>query len=144
MPTGGQCSHVAVKESRIIPIPDEMGHDDEAAAMPVTYLTAHHMLRTGHLKKGGHCIDSRWGKVVGAAALQLCQWAGIEAGVGRQASGHKADIIKSFGGIPIDRHNQDFTKIVKEATDGRGVDHILDPIGGRQSSKESRLSCRGR
>ena len=38
--------------SRVIPIPDEMGLD-EAAAMPVTYLTAHHMLHyLGHLKKG--------------------------------------------------------------------------------------------
>ena len=52
MPTGGQCSHVAVKQSRVIPIPDAMGLD-EAAAMPVTYLTAHHMLHyLGHLKKG--------------------------------------------------------------------------------------------
>ena len=64
-----------------------------------------------------------------AAALQLCQWAGIDQ-VWATASGHKSDIIKSFGGIPIDRHNEDFTKVVKEATDGRGVDHILDPIGG--------------
>ena len=58
MPTGGQCSHVSVKESRVIPIPDSMGLD-EAAAMPVTYLTAHHMLHyLGHLKKGETGIQS--------------------------------------------------------------------------------------
>ena len=75
---------------------------------------------------------------VGTAALQLCQWAGIEQ-VWATASGHKSDIIKSFGGIPIDRHNEDFTKIVKEATDGRGVDHILDPIGGDNLARS--LGC---
>ena len=138
MPTGGQCSHVAVKVSRVIPIPDEMGLD-EAAAMPVTYLTAHHMLHyLGHLKKGETVLIHGGAGGVGTAALQLCQWAGIEQ-VWATASGHKSDIIKSFGGIPIDRHNQDFAKIIKEATDGRGVDHILDPIGGDNLSKS--LGC---
>ena len=78
MPTGGQCSHVAVKASRVIPIPDEMGLD-EAAAMPVTYLTAHHMLHyLGHLKKGETVLIHGGAGGVGTAALQLCQWAGIE------------------------------------------------------------------
>ena len=75
---------------------------------------------------------------VGTAALQICQWAGIEQ-VWATASGHKADIIKSFDGIPIDRHNEDFTSIIKDATDGRGVDHILDPIGGDNLTRS--LSC---
>ena len=138
MPTGGQCSHISVKTSRVIVIPDEMGLD-EAAAMPVTYLTAHHMLHyLGHLKKGETVLIHGGAGGVGTAALQLCQWAGIEQ-VWATASGHKGDIIKSFGGIPIDRHNQDFTKIVKEATDGRGVDHILDPIGGENLTRS--LGC---
>ena len=78
MQTGGQCSHVSVKSSRVIPIPDEMGLD-EAAAMPVTYLTAHHMLHyLGHLKKGESVLIHGGAGGVGTAALQLCQWAGIE------------------------------------------------------------------
>ena len=138
MPTGGQCSHIAVKVSRVIAIPDDMGLD-EAAAIPVTYLTAHHMLHyLGHLKKGETVLIHGGAGGVGTAALQLCQWAGIDR-VWATASGHKADVIKSFGGIPIDRHNQDFTKIIKEATDGRGVDHILDPIGGDNLTKS--LGC---
>tara|TARA_Y100000768_G_scaffold20456_1_gene13993 strand:+ start:470 stop:1492 length:1023 start_codon:yes stop_codon:yes gene_type:complete len=138
MPTGGQCSHVTVKVSRVIPIPNEMGLD-EAAAMPVTYLTAHHMLHyLGHLKKGDTVLIHGGAGGVGTAALQLCQWAGIEK-VWATASGHKAEIIKSFGGIPIDRHNEDFTQIVKDATNNRGVDHILDPIGGDNLTRS--LSC---
>ena len=138
MPTGGQCSHVTVKVSRVIPIPDDMGLD-EAAAMPVTYLTAHHMLHyLGHLKKGDTVLIHGGAGGVGTAALQLCQWAGIEK-VWATASGHKAEIIRSFGGIPIDRHNEDFTQIVKDATNNRGVDHILDPIGGDNLTRS--LSC---
>ena len=129
MPTGAQSSHVTVKTSRVIPVPDEMGLD-AAAAMPVTYLTAHHMLHyLGHMKKGETVLIHGGAGGVGTAALQICQWAGIE-NVWATASGSKSGIIKSFGGIPIDRHSQDFAEIIKQATDGRGVDHILDPIGG--------------
>ena len=142
MPTGGQSSHVTVKTSRVIPVPDDMGLD-AAAAMPVTYLTAHHMLHyLGHLKKGETVLIHGGAGGVGTAALQLCQWAGIE-NVWATASGPKSDIIESFGGIAIDRHNQDFVKIIKEATDGRGVDHILDPIGGDNLTRSLSVLAEG-
>ena len=66
---------------------------------------------------------------VGTAALQLCQWAGVSK-VWATASGSKSEIIESYGAKAIDRHNQDFVSIIKKETDGQGVDHILDPIGG--------------
>ncbi|MBT5392063.1 MAG: zinc-binding dehydrogenase [Euryarchaeota archaeon] len=142
VPTGAQSSHISVKVSRVIPIPDEMGLD-AAAAMPVTYLTAHHMLHyLGHLKQGETVLIHGGAGGVGTAALQICQWAGIDK-VWATASGSKSEIIKSFGGIPIDRHNQDFTEIIKQATDGRGVDHILDPIGGDNLSRSLSVLAEG-
>ena len=142
MPTGGQSSHITVKTSRVIPVPDDMGLD-AAAAMPVTYLTAHHMLHyLGHLKKGETVLIHGGAGGVGTAALQLCQWAGIEK-VWATASGSKSEVIEKFGGIPIDRHNEDFVKIVKKATDGRGVDHILDPIGGDNLTRSLSVLAEG-
>jgi len=142
MPTGGQSSHVAVKTSRVIPVPDDMGLD-AAAAMPVTYLTAHHMLHyLGHMKKGDTVLIHGGAGGVGTAALQLCQWAGIER-VWATASGSKSEIIEKFGGIAIDRHNEDFVEIVKSATDGRGVDHILDPIGGDNLTRSLSVLAEG-
>ena len=140
--TGGQASHVIVPESRVIPVPDQMGLD-VASAMPVTYMTAHHMLHyLGHLKKGDTVLIHGGAGGVGTAALQLCQWAGIEK-VWATASGHKADIIKSYNGIPIDRHNEDFVQIIKNATNGRGVDHILDPIGGENLKRSMKVLAQG-
>ena len=142
MPTGGQSSHVAVKTSRVIPVPDDMGLD-AAAAMPVTYLTAHHMLHyLGHMKKGDTVLIHGGAGGVGTAALQICQWAGIER-VWATASGSKSGVIEKFGGIAIDRHNEDFVKIIKEATDGRGVDHILDPIGGDNLTRSLSVLAEG-
>jgi len=142
MPTGGQKSKVCVKESRVILLPDEM-ELDSAAAMPVIYLTAHHMLHyLGELKKGDSVLIHGGGGGVGTAALQLCRWAGIDK-VWATASKSKDDIIKKYGGIPIDRHNEDFVDIIKSETNGRGVDHILDPIGGDNLRKSMSVLAEG-
>ncbi len=142
MPTGGQKSKVCVKESRVILLPDEM-ELDSAAAMPVIYLTAHHMLHyLGEMKKGDSVLIHGGGGGVGTAALQLCKWAGIDK-VWATASKSKADIIKKYGGIPIDRHNEDFVDIIKSETNGRGVDHILDPIGGDNLRKSMSVLAEG-
>ena len=64
MRNGGQSSHVTAPISRVIPIPDNIGLD-EAAAMPVTYLTAHHMLHhLGHLEQGQSVLLSTAVQVV--------------------------------------------------------------------------------
>ena len=129
MSTGGQASHVVVDTQRVLPLPDEITLED-AAAIPVTYLTAHHMLHhLGHLDQDESVLSHGGAGGVGTAALQLCQWAGVSQ-VWATASGSKSEIIESYGGRAIDRHNQDFVSIIKKETDGQGVDHILDPIGG--------------
>ena len=129
MKTGGQATHVATEDSRVIPIPDEMSLE-AAASMPVTYITAHHMLHhLGNLKPTDSVLIHGGGGGVGTAALQLCKWAGVEK-VWSTASSAKAEIIQSYGATAIDRHNEDFVDLIKKATEGKGVDHILDPIGG--------------
>ncbi len=142
MPTGGQASHVLVKQSRVIPLPDEMSLE-AAAAMPVTYITAHHMLHhLGNLKSTDSVLIHGGAGGVGTAALQLCRWAGISK-VWATASGSKTEIIKSLGGIPIDRHNEDFVEIIKQEMDGLGVDHILDPIGGDNLARSLSVLAQG-
>tara|TARA_B110000444_G_scaffold133730_1_gene125622 strand:+ start:21762 stop:22781 length:1020 start_codon:yes stop_codon:yes gene_type:complete len=134
MSTGGQASHVLVDKKRVLALPDEI-ELEVAAAMPVTYLTAHHMLHhLGHMEKDDSVLIHGGAGGVGTAALQLCQWAGVTK-VWATASGSKANIIESFGGRAIDRHNEDFVQIIKQETEGDGVDHILDPIGGEHLTR---------
>ena len=142
MPNGGQASHVIAAVSRVIPLPDEMSLE-KAASMPVTYITAHHMLHhLGNLKPTDTVLIHGGAGGVGTAALQLCQWAGIKK-VWATASGHKADVIKKYDGIPIDRHNQDFVEIINQATNGKGVDHILDPISGENLKRSLKVLAMG-
>lgn len=126
---GGQASCVLAPVDRVIALPDAIPLD-VAAATPVTYLTAHHMLHhLGHLRSDDTVLIHGGAGGVGTAALQLCRWAGVEK-VWATSSKSKHDIITSYGARPIDRHSEDFAAIVKAETEGRGVDHILDPIGG--------------
>ena len=142
MPNGGQASHVIAATSRIIPLPDDMSLE-KAASMPVTYITAHHMLHhLGNLKSTDTVLIHGGAGGVGTAALQLCQWAGVSK-VWATASGHKGDIIRKYGGVPIDRHNQDFVEVIKQATDGKGVDHILDPISGENLKRSLKVLAMG-
>jgi len=127
--TGAQTSHLICDAARVVRVPEGMNLE-AAAAMPVTYLTAHHMLHhLGHLTADETVLIHGGGGGVGTAALQLCRWAGVKD-VWATASAGKADIIRSFGGTPIDRHTEDFVQIVLEGTEGAGADHVLDPIGG--------------
>ncbi|MFB1005319.1 MAG: zinc-binding dehydrogenase [Candidatus Poseidoniaceae archaeon] len=126
---GGQSSHVVVQAQQALVLPDEISLQ-VAAAIPVTYLTAHHMLHhLGHMTADDSVLIHGGAGGVGTAALQICQWAGVQ-NVWATASGHKASTIEAYGGTAIDRHNEDFVEVIRKATDGKGVDHVLDPIGG--------------
>ena len=142
MRTGGQASHVVTDASRTLPIPDEISLE-AAASMPVTYITAHHMLHhLGNLRQTDSVLIHGGGGGVGTAALQLCQWAGV-AEVWSTASAGKADIIRSYDAVAIDRHNENFVEIVRSQTNGRGVDHILDPIGGEHLKRSLSVLAQG-
>ena len=142
MRTGGQASHVVADASRTQPIPDEISLE-AAASMPVTYITAHHMLHhLGNLKQTDSVLIHGGGGGVGTAALQLCKWAGVSK-VWSTASAAKSDIIESYGATAIDRHNEDFVEIIRTATKKRGVDHILDPIGGGHLKRSLSVLAQG-
>ena len=140
--TGAQTSHLTCDANRVVRVPEGMNLE-AAAAMPVTYLTAHHMLHhLGHLEAEHSVLIHGGGGGVGTAALQLCRWAGV-TNVWATASAKKAEIIRSFGGTPIDRHSEDFVRIVLDATGGDGVDHVLDPVGGDHLIRSLSACCEG-
>jgi len=138
MRNGGQASYVLSEVNRVIPIPDDISLQ-AAASTPVTYMTAHHMLHhLGHLGPEDKVLVHGGAGGVGTAALQLCKWAGVEQ-VWATSSKSKHHILEQYGARPIDRHSEDFVAIIKSETDGKGVDHVLDPIGGDNLRRS--LSC---
>lgn len=136
---GGHSDVVCVPEDQALAIPH--GKDfAEAAAIPVNYLTAYHILfRVAAVRPGERVLVHMAAGGLGTAALQLCRTVGNVETFGT-ASAAKHQAIKEEGcSHPIDYHSTDYVKEVKRLTDGAGVDVVLDPLGGADSRKGLKL-----
>lgn len=117
----------------------------DAAALPVNYLTAYVMLIVmGSLHPGDKVLIHGAGGGVGIAALDICKIIGAEV-IGT-ASPEKHEFLQKRGlKYPIDYQEPDFEQRVQEITNKRGVELILDPVGGKNWPKNYRLlSATGR
>jgi len=131
----GQQEFVCVPSAQALKIPDAMPYED-AAALPVVYLTAYHMLfRVSHLRPKMRVLVHMAGGGVGIAALQLCRTGeGVE--IFGTASRAKHEAIRAEGcAHPIDYRTQDYAAEVRRLTENKGVDLVLDPLGGRDWKK---------
>lgn len=127
---GGYSEQVCVSIDRTFLLPDEVSFDT-AAAMPVTYATAYHMLKhLGNFQKGDSILVHHAAGGVGTAAAQIGRYLGASKIIGT-SSAEKSDFVSKQGMIHVDRNKQDFVDICKIETDGEGVHHALDPVGGR-------------
>lgn len=126
---GGYSDLVVCPASQLFHTPERLS-DSEAAAIPVNYITAALALyKMADLSAGETVLVQNAGGGVGIAAVQLARLRRAEV-IGT-ASAMKHDALRSFG---VD-HLIDYRKLnveeeVKRITRGRGVDVILDPIGG--------------
>lgn len=126
---GGYSDCVVVPATQAYRFPDRLS-DAEAAAVPVTYLTAALALyRMAAITAGETVLVHNAGGGLGIAATQLARLR--RATVIGTASVGKHDALRSFGvDHVIDYRNGNVEAEVKRLTKGRGVDVVLDPIGG--------------
>jgi len=135
---GGYSDSVVVPATQAFHFPDELS-DSEAAAVPVNYLTASIALyKMAALAPGETVLVHNAGGGVGIAATQLARLR--RATVIGTASAFKHDALRSFGvDHAIDYRHADVAEEVMKLTRGRGVDVILDPIGGRSFTDSYRM-----
>jgi NADPH:quinone reductase-like Zn-dependent oxidoreductase len=135
---GGYADVVCVPREQIFPCPQGMPAT-EAAAMPLNYLTAWQLLVVmGSLKKGETVLVHSAGGGVGIAATQIAKHIG--ARVIGTASAAKHEQLRALGvDHLIDYRTEDFEVRAREITDGRGVELILDAVGGDSLRKGYRL-----
>ena len=134
---GGYADAVCVPEAQVSTRPPGMSAE-EGAALPVNYLTAWQLLfAMGSLHAGETMLVHSAGGGVGIAAIQLAKHAG--ARVFGTASAGKHDRLKALGvDACIDYTREDFEARVRELTHGRGVELILDAVGGSSFMKSYR------
>ncbi len=131
---GGYSDVVCVPEAQVQARPPGMTAE-QGAAIPVNYLTAYQLLvAMGGLRAGETVLVHSAGGGVGIAAIQLARALG--ATVIGTASAGKHDYLKSIGVEHcIDYRSEDFAKRVPELTHGRGVELVIDAVGGRSFGK---------
>ena len=127
---GGYSEVVCLDSGRVFPIPESVSFE-QAAAIPVTYGTAFHMLvYLGNLSKNETVLIHHAAGGVGTAVSQICSSFGASLVIGT-ASSPKNEFVDSLGMKFVDRDSEDFVEICKEMTDGKGVHHAIDPVGGK-------------
>jgi NADPH:quinone reductase-like Zn-dependent oxidoreductase len=141
---GGQSEVVVVPAEQVTPKPENLSFE-ETAAIPVNYLTAWHALVwLGNLRRGERVLIHAAAGGVGLAALQICKIYGAEAIGTASASKHEA--LRAEGlAHAIDYNTEDFEAAVTRLTNGKGVHHVLDAVGGPSFKKSYRcLATTGR
>ena len=132
---GGYADTVCVDAAQSFVMPERMTFE-EGAALPVNYLTAYHMLfNVFRVRTGDHVLIHQAAGGVGTAASQLCRSVGGVTSYGT-ASAPKHDYVRSNGcDHPIDYHTTDYVTEINALTNGRGVDAVLDALGGQDWKK---------
>jgi NADPH:quinone reductase-like Zn-dependent oxidoreductase len=141
---GGYTSHINIPANQLFEIPDAMSFE-EAAAIPVAYLTAYQLaVVMGQLTKSETILIQNAGGGVGLALLDIAKHIGATT-IGT-ASARKHDFLKERGlDHAIDYTQDNWLNELSRITEGKGVELITDPLGGKswQSSYKS-LRATGR
>ncbi len=132
---GGYAGYVAVPAGQVLPVPEGWAIED-AAALPETWFTVTQglVMRAG-LTAGMQVLVTGAAGGIGGAAIQICRIAGADA-IALVSSDEKAKYVLGLGARAAIRHDrEDVARRVRELTDGRGVDRVVDMVGGEATAR---------
>jgi NADPH:quinone reductase-like Zn-dependent oxidoreductase len=125
---GGCAEFVRSPSVNVIPIPGNLTFE-EAAAIPLVFLTAWHMLfNRARLRPSEEVLVIAAGSGVGSAAIQIAKAAGARV-IATAGSEPKLAKAKELGADEVLLHNGEFAREVKRVTGGRGVDVVFEHVG---------------
>jgi len=127
---GGYAEYVAVEQDQVVRIPDAVS-DEQAAIAACSIGTALNGVRdVGRVTIGDRVLVAGAGGGVGVHAVQLARLAGGHV-IAQTTSADKAAMLESLGAhaVLVTARGEDFSKRVKELTNGEGVDVLIDNVG---------------
>jgi len=129
MVDGGYAEYVKAPEMNVFPIPGDLSFD-EAAAVPLVFITAWHMLFTrAGLKPGEEVLVIGAGSGVGMAAIQICKLVGARV-IATAGADWKLEKARELGADEVINHSrQSIAEEVKRLTNKRGVDVVFEHVG---------------
>jgi NADPH:quinone reductase-like Zn-dependent oxidoreductase len=127
---GGYAERVSVPGVNCLPYPDTLKWE-EAAAVPLVFLTAWHMLvGRANLRAGEDCLVIGAGSGVGSAAIQIARLLGARV-IATAGSEEKLERARSLGAHEVIHHTkQDLAVEARALTGRKGVDVVFEHVGG--------------
>lgn len=128
--SGGYAEKAVAHKAVIFPIPDSVT-DEQALCMLIQGTTAWHLLRTmGHLQSGESVVVHAAAGGVGTIAIQLAKLWGAKV-IAVTSSEEKSALATSLGAdAAVDANSEDLGKALRAANGGKGVDIVLEMVGG--------------
>jgi NADPH:quinone reductase-like Zn-dependent oxidoreductase len=139
---GGYAELVRVPVQNVIALPDAIGFV-EAAAFPLTFVTAWHMLVTrARIRPGEDVLVLGAGSGVGQAAIQIAWLHGARV-FATAGTDEKLGRARELGAHEVvNHHTQDFPAEIRRFTNKRGVDVVIEHVG--EATWERSLKCLAR
>ena len=143
LPGGGYAEFATTHQDHALAIPDGVTMV-QAAALPETFFTVYsNVFMRGGLKAGKTFLVHGGSSGIGTTAIQLANAFGVRVFT-TAGSAEKCAVCLELGAErAIHYHDEDFVKITKESTNGKGVDLILDMVGGDYISRNVRALAVG-
>ena len=126
---GGNCELIAVPRVNVVPIPDTLSYE-EAASVPLVFLTAWHMLvGRAQMKVGQSVLVLGAGSGVGSAAIQICKLFNATV-ITTAGDERKLEKARELGAdYTINHYKQKIADEVKRITSKQGVDIVFEHVG---------------
>jgi NADPH2:quinone reductase len=139
-PGGGYAEFVTAPASHCMPIPTGLDLRT-AACLPETFLTVWaNLIERGQLRPGQTVLIHGGSSGIGTTAIGFAKWAGAGRIFTTVGSEDKARICRELGADrPILYKSEDFAQVIKDETQGVGVNLVLDMVGGDYLPKH--LKC---
>jgi putative PIG3 family NAD(P)H quinone oxidoreductase len=142
---GGYAEYCIAPAPQCLPIPRSLTMI-EAAAVPETFFTVwDNVFTRGHLKPGEWLLVHGGSSGIGTTAIQLAHAIGAKV-IATAGSAEKCAACRRLGAdVAVNYREQDFVEAAKNATGGKGVDEVLDIVGGDYVGRNlNALGHRGR
>lgn len=127
---GGYADYCTAVAAHCLPVPAGLTLEAAAGVPEAAFTVWHNLFELGRLQAGDTVLIHGAASGVGTFALQCAQAAGARV-IATAGGASKVAALEKLGvWRAVDRHEEDFVQVVADCTSGRGVDVVLDNVGG--------------
>ena len=145
LPGGGYAEYVATHQDHALPIPAGLSMLQAAALCETFFTVWTNVFERGGLEAGEVFLVHGGSSGIGTTAIQLANAMGARVFTTAGNAEKCAKCVELGAEIAINYNDEDYVQVVKDATNGRGVDLILDMVGGSYIARNIRaLAMDGR